>query len=80
MPGTGLQVGYMNAHHQRIVARAKLQGQPTIRLVMWCSQCGHHYVADENEVVRRRCPNHDHGTPATSADSRGVEWVTGAVT
>ena len=63
MPGTGLQVGYMNAHHQRIVARAKLQGQPTIRLVMWCSQCGHHYVADENEVVEDDVPTMITGRP-----------------
>jgi hypothetical protein len=61
MSGSGVQVGYMNAPHQRIMARARTRDNPAIRFVVWCSQSGQHYVADESEKVRRRCPNHDHG-------------------
>jgi hypothetical protein len=50
--GAGRQVGYMNAHHQRIIARATICGEPDTRFVMWCSMCGHHYVTDESEGVR----------------------------
>jgi Zn finger protein HypA/HybF involved in hydrogenase expression len=76
MSETGRQVGYMNAYHQRIIARAMIRGEPAIRFVMWCSRCGHHYVTDEGDVVRRRCPNHDSGRPAITSDSRRVKWVT----
>ena len=76
MSKTGRQVGYMNAHHQRIIARGTIWREPAIRFVMWCARCGHHYVTDENEVVRRRCPNHDNGWPAIASDSRRVDWVT----
>ena len=57
MSETGRQIGYMNAHHQQIIARATIRGEPAMRFVMWCARCGHHYVTDEGEVVRRRCPN-----------------------
>ena len=77
MSGSGVQVGYMNAQRQRVVGCARTRGNPAIRFVVWCSRCGHYYVADDSEIVRRRCPNHDHGAPAISADNRDVEWVTG---
>ena len=70
MSGSGVQVGYMNAQHQRVVARARTRGNPAIRFVVWCSLCGHYYVADDSEIVRRRCPNHDHAFVA--APSRNV--------
>ncbi len=76
MSETGRQVGYMNAHHQRIISRAKVLGDPAICFVMWCSQCGHHYVADDGDVEQRRCPHHDNGWPAINADNRFVQWVT----
>jgi hypothetical protein len=78
MSGSWVQVGYMNAHHQRVIARARRRDDPANCFVVWCSQCGLYYVADDGEIVRRRCPNHDNGAPAISADHRNVEWVTGS--
>jgi hypothetical protein len=76
MSGSWVQVGYMNAHDQRVIARARRRDDPSNCFVVWCSQCGHYYVADDSELVRRRCPNHDNGVPAISADHRNVEQVT----
>jgi hypothetical protein len=78
MSGSGVQVGYMNVHHQRVVARARRRGGATNCFVVWCSRCRHHYVAHESEIIARRCPIHDLGAPAISADHRDVEWVTGS--
>lgn len=78
MASADVCVGYMNVHHQRVVARARMGGVPAAGFVMWCSKCGHRYVADCGEVIGRRCPNHDHGAPAISCDDRVVEWVSGA--
>jgi hypothetical protein len=78
MPGPWVQVGYTNVHHQRVIARARRRDDSTNCFVMWCSQCRHYYVADEIEIVARRCPNHDLGAPALSADHRDVEWMTGS--
>lgn len=70
-----IRVGYMNVHHQRVVARARVRGEPRVQFVMWCSQCHEGYVADEDDVPTRRCPLHDTGKPALAADNPSVEWV-----
>ena len=75
MSGSGVGVGYMNVHHQRIVARAKVEGDARPHFITWCGRCGRHYVASDTDVISQRCPYHDHGTPALSADSPGVEWL-----
>ena len=38
--GNGTTGRYMNAHHQRIIARATIRGDPAMRFVMWCARCG----------------------------------------
>ena len=73
MASADVCVGHMNVHHQRVVARARMGGVPAAGFVMWCSKCGHRYVADCGEVIGRRCPNHDHGAPAISCDDRVVD-------
>jgi hypothetical protein len=78
MSGPWVQVGYTNAHHQRVIVRARRRDYPANCFVVWCSQCWHYYVADEIEIVTRRCPNHDLGAPALSADHRDAEWMTGS--
>jgi hypothetical protein len=70
-----VQVGYMNVHHQRVLARAGVRGDQNFGFVMWCSRCHQSYVALGDEVRQRRCPYHDHGAPALAADSHAVEWL-----
>jgi hypothetical protein len=70
-----IQIGYMNVHHQRVLAHAKIRGDKTIGFVMWCSGCQQSYVADEGEMRKCRCPLHDHGRPFLIADSPIVEWL-----
>jgi hypothetical protein len=77
MPGSGVQVGYMNAHHQRVVARARRRDDPANCFVVWCSQCRHYYVADDSEKSGGDVPTTTTGAPAISADSHDVEWISG---
>ncbi len=72
---SGIQLGYINVHHQRVLARAKMRGYQNFSFVMWCSRCHQSYVAPGGEVRQRRCPYHDHGAPAPIADSAAVEWL-----
>jgi hypothetical protein len=70
-----IQLGYMNVHQQRVLARAKVRGDQNFSSVMWCSSCRQSYVAPGGEVRQCRCPYHDHGAPALAADCAAVEWL-----
>jgi hypothetical protein len=70
-----IQIGYMNVHHQRVVARARVRGHQHLQFVVWCSRCRTGYVAAEGAALTRRCPFHDQGEPTLAADSPTVEWV-----
>jgi hypothetical protein len=69
-----VRIGYMNAHHQRVIARARVRENPALFCVLRCAICGHSYCVENAHVVGYRCPNHDGGAPAISAESRDVAW------
>jgi hypothetical protein len=71
---SNIQIGYMNAHHQRVLARARIHGDEKVGFVMWCSKCKQSYIG-RDEVRECRCPYHDHGAPAHVADNAAVEWL-----
>jgi hypothetical protein len=72
---SNIQIGYMNVHHQRVLAHARIRGDKNTGFVMWCSKCQRSYVACDGEVQKCRCPLHDYGAPALAADSPTVEWL-----
>jgi hypothetical protein len=72
---SNIQIGYMNIHHQRALARARARGDKNLSFVMWCSKCARSYVVGKDEVSQCRCPLHDHGAPALVADTAAVEWL-----
>jgi hypothetical protein len=72
---SNVQIGYMNVHHQRVLAHARIRGDKNTGFVMWCSRCQRSYVACDGEVQKCRCPLHDYGAPALAADSPTVEWL-----
>jgi hypothetical protein len=70
-----IQIGYMNVHHQRAVARARVRGNQHVQFLLWCSQCHEGCIAGEDDVRTRRCPFHDQGEPALASDNPAVDWV-----
>jgi hypothetical protein len=72
---SNIQIGYMNVHHQRVLTNARIRDDTDIGFVMWCSKCRHGYVTSDRDVLHCRCPLHDHGVPATTADNPAVEWL-----
>ena len=72
---SNIRTGYMNVNHQRVLARAIIRSDKTTGFVMWCSKCQRSYIACDGEVLKCRCPLHDHGAPALAGDSTAVEWL-----
>jgi hypothetical protein len=66
---SNIQIGYMNVHHHRVLAHARIRGDQNIGFVMWCSKCQQSYVAGNDDVRTCRCPVHDHGASTLVADN-----------
>ena len=72
---SNVKIGYMNVHHQRVLAHARMRGDKNIGFVMWCSQCRQSYVAADGDVLKCRCPLHDDRAPALVGDNPAIEWL-----
>jgi len=72
---SNVKTGYMNVHHQRVLAHARIRGDKNIGLVMWCSECRQSYVAGDGDVLKCRCPLHDDKAPALVGDNPDIEWL-----
>jgi hypothetical protein len=72
---SNVKVGYMNVHHQRVLAHARMRGDKNIGFVMWCSACRQTYVAGDCDVLKCRCPLHDDRAPALVGDNPAIEWL-----
>jgi hypothetical protein len=67
-------VGYMNAYHQRVVARGRTRSQRSPVMVIRCAVCGHYYGAAEARLTAQRCPSHDDGLEGQTAVA-DIEWM-----
>lgn len=68
-------VGYMNAHHQRIIAHGQTRFSQHPVLVARCALCGHQYGASDNRFIAQRCPRHDREFEGQAAEAGDVEWL-----
>ena len=67
-------VGYMNAYHQRVVARGRTRSQRSPVMVIRCAVCGHYYGAAEARLTAQRCPSHDKELEGQTA-AADIEWL-----
>jgi hypothetical protein len=72
---SNVKIGYMNVHHQRVLAHARKRGDKNIGFVMWCSECRQTYVAGDGDVLKGRCPLHDDRAAALVGDNPTIEWL-----
>jgi hypothetical protein len=75
MDHSAIQVGYMNAYHQRIIARARTRRDQLPLLVIRCAVCGHQYGAVDQAVTMQRCPCHDGAAAGIPAEAWEVDWL-----
>jgi hypothetical protein len=73
MSGYSYGIGYMNAYHQRVVARGQTRSTQLPVMVIRCALCGHYYGAAETRVSVQRCPRHDNGLEGQAAGE--IEWL-----
>jgi hypothetical protein len=74
MVGPDYGVGYMNAYHQRVVARGQTRVAQSPVMVIRCAVCGHYYGAAETRLNAQRCPRHDEGLAGQTAATE-IEWL-----
>jgi hypothetical protein len=72
--GPDYDIGYMNANHQRVVARGQTRFGRAPVMVIRCDVCGHYYGAAENRLIVQRCPRHDEGLDGQTAANE-IDWL-----
>jgi hypothetical protein len=66
-------MGYMNAHHQRVVGRAVAGGKPLN--VWYCTVCHRYYGAAKGDLAARQCPSSQPVDHAVDLMDSGIEWL-----